>query len=260
MRTRHDKAESSSAGGLSRFLSVADALGKSSACIAVMGYMSARWHWNVLGISMIKPLSLPTYLMETLYFVVQTVFDVAPWLIVILIARIIGGLVLKPFGVSPSRLLPPWSFHSVPIVWTVVALSSILALVLIQLQSVHGDLLVGPMDKDADHRIAEYRWLQNVVDTIYPLLWLFLLVLGLLLAKQRAIPFSGTASPVWRIARFPVIIGFRHIPSFSWRLMQLCLSIWASGPPGSMRTESGRVKLPVARLVMAVSGTLTIEP
>jgi hypothetical protein len=89
-----------------------------------------------------------------------------------------------------------------------------LALLLIHLTSVQGDLLVGPMDKDAALRLAEYRWSRNVVGSTYELLWFILVALGFLLVKHRTMPRNGTGSLslAWRIAWIPVLIGFITLP------------------------------------------------
>jgi hypothetical protein len=96
----------------------------------------------------------------------------------------------------------------------VLALSSMLALLLLHLTLVEGDLLVGPMDKDAARRLAEYRWSRNVVGPTYEWLWAVLVALGFLLIKHRTMPRNGTGSIsfAWRIAWIPILIGFITLP------------------------------------------------
>src|SRR2546427_7224808 len=106
MPTYGNKNAGTSDAGLTKLLSLGEALGKVSACLAVMGYLSARWHWNTLGISMIKPLSLSAYLAETLLFAVQTVWRLAlTGTIIIVVAGVLVG-VLRALAISPSSHLP----------------------------------------------------------------------------------------------------------------------------------------------------------
>jgi hypothetical protein len=198
---------------LAELLSLGEAFGKIAASITVMGYMSARWHWNLLGISALKPLSLSAYLAETLFFVVQTLWRLlltGSFLLVVFVMLIYGLRAIRLF-LSP---LPGSISSSTWAGWIVVALSSVFALILIHLASLPGDLLVGSIDKDVADRLTKYIWLQSVVNSTYELLWFTLVAFGFLLAKHYAVPRNGTGSILltWQIARVPVIVGFLTLP------------------------------------------------
>jgi hypothetical protein len=187
-----------------------DGLAKSASLLAAMGYVSARWHWNALGISSVKPLSLSAYLAETLLFAVQTLWRLAPVGAVLLLVCSGIGICRVRSAVTPRprRWLvlagnPSW------LGWMIAGLATILAVLLIQLTSVPGDLLVGARSPEA---LANYHSLQNLVGWTYELAWLAIATFAFVLAGAGRTSDAGVHPISWRIAWAPVILSCVAMP------------------------------------------------